>query len=67
MLVGCGSKENGRIGDSPHRAGTNIISEGLLYSSPITSITTRGKNSSLGMRHYKLKASPRPSGESLES
>ena len=62
MLVGCGSRENGRIGDSPNRAGTNIINERLLYYSPIASITIGGKNSSLIMRHYKLRASSRPIG-----
>ena len=67
MLVGCWSRRNARIGGFPNRAGTNIVNKRFLYSLPIASITIGGKNSSLGIRHYKLRAPPRPVGEGLES
>ena len=66
MPVECQSKRNGRIGGFPNRDGTNIVNKRFLYSPPIASITIGGKNSSLGIGHYKLRAPPRPVREGLE-
>ena len=67
MLVGCRSRRNVRIKDSPNCVGTNIVNKGFLHSSPIASITAGGKNPSLGIRHYKLRTSPQLIREGLGS
>ena len=66
-FVGCRSRRNGMVGNSPNYVRANIVNKGFLHSSPIAIITIRSKNSSLGIGHYELRTPPRPIRESLES
>ena len=60
------SRKNIEIENSLNLTRTNIINKIFLYSSPITGKITGSKDSPLGVRHYKLRASPRPIGEGLK-
>ena len=67
MFIGCRSRGNSRVGNSPNYVGANIVSKRFLHSPLIAIITTGRKNSSLGVGHYELRIPLRPIRESLES
>jgi len=59
-VVGGRSRENTRIGNPSNLAKTNVVREGLLNSSPVTSKATGSKDSPLGVGHNKLRSPPQP-------